>query len=336
MKVRLFKLLLISSVILMGHTCNAQPAPIYSFEKSISLPGDEGYDYLSIDEINKHLFVSHGTSVNIIDLNTSQLIGSVDNMKGVHGIAICNSVNKGFITDGKDNSVVVFDLKTFKIITTISVTPKGPDGIIFDSFSKKIFAFCGKGNAASVIDITQLKEVGVVDLGGGPEFAVSDGKGLIYNNLEDKNSLDVIDTKTLKVIKNFPLLPCGGPTGLALDLQHGRLFTVCRENKGMSVVNIKTGTVIATLPIGAGVDAVVYDESTKLILCSNGDSTTTIIKQSSADDYAVVQTLKTQMRAKTMALDKVTHKIYLSAPRFETGTRKIMPGTFAVWIYKMN
>ena len=163
-----------------------------------------------------------------------------------------------------------------------------------------------------------------------------DGKGLIYNNLEDKNSLDVIDAKAMRVIQNYPLAPCGGPTGLALDGQHQRLFTGCRENKGMSVVDIHSGKVVTTLPIGAGVDAVVYDAATQFIFCSNGDSTATIIKQKSADDYAVVQTLYTRVRAKTMALDKVTHKIYFSAPKFEPGTRKIIPGTFAVLVYKMN
>jgi DNA-binding beta-propeller fold protein YncE len=256
----------------------------------------------------------------------------------VHGIAIANEVNKGFITDGRDNSVVVFDLKTFRTITTIHVTPKGPDGIIYDPFSKKVFAFCGNGNAASVIDINELKESAVVNLGGAPEFAVSDGKGLVYNNLEDKNSLDVIDTKTMKVVQTYPLTPCGGPTGVTIDAKSQRVFTGCRENKGMSVVDTKTGKVIATLPIGGGVDAVVYDAKTKLIFCSNGDTTTTIIKQNSADDYSVVQTLKTQYRAKTMALDKVTHKIYLSAPKFEpvANSRKMIPGTFAVLVYKMN
>ncbi len=312
----------------------AQASDIYSFDKSIAVPGDGGYDYLSIDEVNRHLFVSHGTSVNVIDLNTDQVVGSIDSMKGVHGIAVVNEVNKGFITDGRGNAVVVFDLKTFKVITTIPVTPKGPDGIIYDPFSKKVFAFCGDGNAASVIDINTLKESTTIDLGGGPEFAVSDGKGLIYNNLEDKNSLDVIDTKTMKVIATYPLAPCGGPTGVALDAVNQRVFTVCRENKGMSVVDIKTGKVITTVPIGAGVDAVVYDAPAKLIFCSNGDGTTTIIKQNSADDYSVVQTLATQPRAKTMALDKATRKIYLSAPKFETGSRKIIPGTFAVSVYK--
>ena len=270
---------------------NAQANDIYSFDKSIAVPGDGGYDYLSIDEVNRHLFVSHGTSVNVIDLNTDQVVGSIDSMKGVHGIAVVNEVHKGFITDGRGNAVVVFDLKTFRVITTIPVTPKGPDGIIYDPFSKKVFAFCGDGNAASVIDINTLKESTTIDLGGGPEFAVSDGKGLIYNNLEDKNSLDVIDTKTMKVIATYPLAPCGGPTGVALDAANQRVFTVCRENKGMSVVDIKTGKVITTVQIGAGVDAVVSDTPAKLIFCSNSDGTTTILKQNSADDYSVAQTL---------------------------------------------
>jgi DNA-binding beta-propeller fold protein YncE len=315
---------------------NAQNSELYSFDKSISVPGDGGYDYVSIDDVNKHLFVSHGGSVNVVDLKTEKVIGSIDNMKGVHGIAIDNEVNKGFITDGRDNSVVVFDLQTFKTIKVIPVTPKGPDGIMFDPFSKRIFAFCGHGNAASVIDVNEMKEIRTVDLGGGPEFAVPDGKGLIYNNLEDKSSLNVIDAATMKVIHNYPLAPCGGPTGLAYDAKHQLIFTGCRENKGMSVVDVKTGKVISTLPIGAGVDAVAYDPSTNLIFCSNGDSTTTIIKQKSEKEYAVVQTLYTKVRAKTMALDKETHKIYLSVAGFQPGTRNIIPGSFEVLVYKMN
>jgi DNA-binding beta-propeller fold protein YncE len=207
---------------------------------------------------------------------------------------------------------------------------------MFDPFSKRIFAFCGHGSADSVIDVNTLKEIATIPLGGGPEFAVPDGKGLIYNNLEDKNSLIVIDSKEMKVLRSYPLAPCGGPTGLALDAGHQRIFTACRENKGMSVVDINSGKVITTLPIGAGVDAVAYDPTTQLVFCSNGDGTATIIKQKSADEYAVVQTLKTQYRAKTMALDKVTHKIYLSAPKFVEGTRNIIPGTFTVLVYKMN
>jgi DNA-binding beta-propeller fold protein YncE len=336
MKKHLVKLAFLAIPILFSLLCKAQNSEVYTLEKIIPVPGDGGYDYISIDQVNRHLFVSHGTSVNVIDLKSEEVIASIDSMKGVHGIAIDNALNRGFITDGGDNSVVVFNLKTFKKITVIPVTPKGPDGIMFDPFTKRIFAFCGHGSAASVIDAQVMKEIGTIDLGGGPEFAVPDGKGLIYNNLEDKNSLNVIDAVAMKVIHNYPLAPCGTPTGLALDTKHHRAFTGCRENKGMTVVDVNNGHVITTLPIGAGVDAVAYDPATKLIFCSCGDSTATIIKQKYENNYAVVQTLYTRVRAKTMALDKVTHRIFLSAPKFQPGTRNIIPGTFAVLVYKMN
>jgi YVTN family beta-propeller protein len=312
-------------------------AQTYVADKTISLTGDGGYDYLAIDKVNNRLYVSHGTQVNVIDLATDKEVGSIDNMKGIHGIAIVNKLNRGFITDGKANAVVAFDIKTLKTIATIPLTDaKGPDAIMYDPYSDRIFSFNGESNNSSVIDPKTLKQVGTVALGGGPEFAVPDGKGKIYNNLEDKNSLNVIDSKALTVIKNYPLAPCGGPTGLALDAANQRVFTVCRENKGMSVVDINTGKVTATIPIGAGVDAVAYDAETKLIFCSNGDGTTTIIKQKSADEYSVIQTLKTAVRAKTLALDTKTHKIYLSVAEFEPGTRKPLPGTFKVLVYKLQ
>lgn len=308
----------------------------YVFDKAIALPGDGGYDYLSIDKVNRRLYVSHGTSVNVIDLTTEQPIGVIDNLKGIHGIAIDNKINRGFISDGKANAVVAFDIKTLKTIATIPVDAKGPDAIIYDSFSDRIYSFNGESNNSSVVDPNTLKQVGTIALGGGPEFAVSDGKGKIYNNLEDKNSLNIIDVKTLKVIKNYPLSPGGGPTGIALDEKNQRAFSVCRENKGMSVVNVNTGKVVATLPIGSGVDAVAFDPETKLIFCSNGDGTTTIIKQESADKYSVFQTLTTQNRARTLTLDTRTHKIYLSVASFEPGTRKALPNSFKVLVYKQE
>lgn len=312
-------------------------AQTYVADKTISLTGDGGYDYLAIDKANNRLYVSHGTQVNVIDLATDKEVGSINDMKGVHGIAIVNKLNRGFITDGKANAVVAFDIKTLKTVTVIQLADaKGPDAIMYDPYSDRIFSFNGESNNSSVIDPKTLKQVGTIALGGGPEFAVPDGKGKIYNNLEDKNSLNIIDSKTLKVIKNYPLAPCGGPTGLALDAANQRVFTVCRENKGMSVVDINTGKVTATIPIGAGVDAVAYDAETKLVFCSNGDGTTTIIKQKSADEYAVIQTLKTAVRAKTLALDTKTHKIYLSVAEFEPGTRKPLPGTFKVLVYKLQ
>jgi YVTN family beta-propeller protein len=309
-------------------------AQSYAFDKKIPVPGDGGYDYIAIDEVNNHLFVSHGTSFNVIDLATEKPIASIDGMKGVHGIAIVNEVNKGFISDGKANAVVVVDLTSFKIIKTISLPSTDEDGIIYDPYSKKVFVFNGDSKNTCVIDINTLTLTKTIDLGGGPEFAVSDGKGLVFNNIEDLNSLKVIDTKTLTVRATYPLSPCGTPTGIAMDIAGNRLFTGCRANKGVSVLDAASGKVITTLPIGAGVDAVVYDAANKLIFASCGDATLTVIKQQSADEYSVIQTLATQPRAKTMAFDKKTRKIYLSAPEFENGTRKIIPGTFAVLVYK--
>ncbi len=311
-------------------------AQTYVLDKKISLTGNGGYDYLSIDKVNNRLYVSHGTMVNVVDLTTGQQVGVIEGMKGVHGIAVVNKSNKGFITDGKANAVVAFDLKTLKILATIPVDAKGPDAITYDPFSDKVFSFNGDSNNSSVIDPNTLKQVGTVALGGAPEFGVADGKGKIYNNLEDKSSLDVIDTKAMKVIKTYSLAPCGGPTGLALDLKNNRVFSVCRENKGMSVVDMASGKVVATIPIGAGVDAVAYDEETKLVFVSNGDGTTTIIKQKTADEYSVLQTLNTQVRAKTLALDTKTHKIYLSVADMEKGTRNTLPNTFSVLVYRMQ
>ncbi len=310
-----------------GTTSLAQEKELYSYDKTIDLPGAGSYDYLYIDQENKKLYVSHGSAVNVIDLINEKLVATIGDMKKVHGIAIANKEGKGFISDGGANAVVVFDIKTYDKIATVPVSGKKPDAVIYDAYSNRIFAFNGGSDNASVIDAATLKEVGTVELGGGPEFAVSDGKGKIYNNLEDKSSLNVIDSKAMKVINTYPLSPCGGPTGIAFDAASKRTFSVCRENKGMTVTDVTTGKVVATIPIGGGVDAVAYDAATNLIFCSNGDATTTIIKQESADKYSVVQILKTQTKAKTLALDKVTHKIYLS---YNDGAN------FKVLVYKMN
>ncbi|MBC7422759.1 MAG: YncE family protein [Ferruginibacter sp.] len=323
------------TIVVVSGTACAQQKALYVFDKQIALPGDGGYDYLYIDEPSAKLYVSHGTTVHVIDLNTEKLVGTIGAMMGNHGIAIAANAGKGFISDGKADAVIVFDINTLKIIKTIPLSGKKPDAILYDAFSNRVFAFNGSSDNASVIDVSTMKEIGKVALGGGPEFAVADGHGKIYNNIEDKNNLKVIDSKTLSILNTYALAPCGGPTGLALDAVNKRIFTACRENKGMSVVDITSGKIITTIPIGAGVDAVAYDAATKLIFCPNGDATTTIIKQESADKYTVVQTLATQIRAKTLALDTKTHKIYLSVADIEKGTRSIVPGTFKVLVYKM-
>jgi DNA-binding beta-propeller fold protein YncE len=226
-------------------------------------------------------------------------------------------------------------LKHYKHSTIPLEGANGPDAIMYDPFSDRVFSFNGESKNSSVVDPNTMKQVGTVDLGGGPEFAVPDGKGLIYNNLEDKNSLNVIDAKAMKVIKNYPLAPGGGPTGITLDEKNHRSFSVCRENKGMEVVDVTNGKVVATVPIGSGVDAVAYDPETKLVFASNGDGTATIIKQESPDKYTVIQTLKTQNRAKTMTLDPKTHKIYFTVATYDAN-RKVMPNSFKVLVYKMQ
>ena len=316
--------------------CGMAQNPNYVADKTIPLTGNGGYDYAYIDQANHILYASHGTAVNVVDLQTEKQVAVIENMKGVHGIAVVNDLNRGFISDGKGSAVIAFDTKTFKTIKTIPITGKDADGIIYDPFSKKIFVFEGDANAAVVVDPQGLTQAGSIDLGGAPEFAVSDGKGLIYNNLEDKSSLNVIDAKSLKVIKNYPLSPCGGPTGLAIDKDNQRLFTVCRENKGMSVIDIATGKIVQTLPIGAGVDAVIYDAANKIVVASNGDGTATIFKQNSADNYTLLQTLATQNRAKTMAMDMSTHKLYFPVVDFQPGTKTAIPGSFKLLVYKLN
>ena len=330
-----FFLLIACSIITAKFTKVYAQQNLYTFDKNIVIPGNGGYDYLFIDQESRKLYVSHGTAINVVHLDTEALIGTIENLQGDHGVAVVPGVGKGFISDGKANAAVVFDLSTLKVIKTIALTGKKPDAIIYDTFSNKIFTFNGGSDNASVIDVNSLTETNLVALNGAPEFAVADGKGKVYVNIEDKNSLKVIDTKAFKVINTYPVSPCGGPTGLAIDAANNRLFTVCRENKGMSVIDMVTGKIITTISIGAGVDAVAYDAVTKLIFCSNGDGTTTIIKQESSDKYAVVQTLATQIRAKTLALDTKTHKIYLSVADFTLGTKNVIPNSFKVLVYKM-
>jgi DNA-binding beta-propeller fold protein YncE len=321
------------SLILFGLNSSAQN---YTLDKTIPVPGNGGYDYAFVDQANSTLYVSHGTEVNAIDLKTEKVKGTISGMQGVHGIAVDNELNRGFISDGKANEVVVFDLNTLAVISHVPLDHKGADAIIFDPFSKKIFTFNGHSSSSCVVDPESMKQVASIDLGGAPEFAVADGKGLIYNNLEDKSSLNVIDTKTLKVTQNYSLSPCGGPTGLAIDKANQKVFSVCRENKGLSVVDIASGKVIQVLPIGAGVDAVVYDPQAKLLIASNGDGTATVFKQNAPDHYTLQQTLKTQVRAKTMAMDMNTHKLYFPVADYQAGTKTQVPDSFKVLVYSLK
>ncbi len=299
----------------------------------IHLQGDEKFDYLFSDDVSNRLYVSHGSIVQVVDEVKGVLAGTITGMNGVHGIAIAQGLGKGFITSGKDSSVTVFDTKTLGVITRMKITGVGPDAILFDPFSQKVFVYNGKSNNATVIDAKTNKIVATITLPGKPEFSVTDGKGKVYVNMEDKSEIVLINATTNAVEQVWPLAPGEEPSGLALDNESHRLFSAC-GNKLMVVVNALTGKVITTLPIGGNTDGAAFDPALKLAYSSNGDSTMTIIKSDESGKFTIVDNLKTQSGAKTIAVNKLTHHVYLSAASYEApkdGQKpKIIPGSFVV------
>ncbi len=297
----------LSFVFLVGASAPATGG--YSVLKKIPVEGKGGWDYLTADDAARRLYVSHGTAVEILNLDSGELLGAIPTM-GVHGIALAPEFNHGFISDGKANTVLMFDLKTMKVLAEIA-SPKNPDAIIYDPASSRVFAFNGGSSSATAIDAATGKVAGTVDLKGGPEFAAADGHGFVFNNLEDESLLLKINSRDLKVEQRWPLAPCSSPSSMAMDRANRRLFLGCRS-KVMAVVDADSGKVITTLPIGDHVDATAFDPATNLIFNSNGEGTITVIHEESADKYSVVETVKTAPRAKTMALDPKTHRLFLS------------------------
>jgi len=289
---------------------SAQSASGYHIIKKIPIPGQGSWDYLTADEGVRRLYVSHGTQVEVLDVDSGAIVGKIPNTPGVHGIAIAPDVGRGFVSDGKSSKVTIFDLKTLKTIAEVP-TGNGPDAIIFDPATSRVFAFNGDGNSTTAIQAADGKVVGTVDLGGGPEFAVADGEGHIFDNLEDQSVVVKIDSRNLKVEQRWPTAPCQSPSSMALDRPNRRLFIGCRS-RVMAVMNADTGQVITTLPIGDHVDATAFDPESRLIFNSNGEGTITVIHQDSPDKYSVVESVKTLPRAKTMALDLKTHRLFLS------------------------
>jgi DNA-binding beta-propeller fold protein YncE len=284
-------------------------SPNYSVIKKIPIPGKGGWDYLTVDDAARRLYVSHGTEADILNLDSGEKLGSIPTI-GMHGIALAPEFNHGFLSDGKGNAVIMFDLKTMQVLSKID-SPKGPDGIIYDDASKRVFAFNGDSNNATAIDAANGKVAGTVDLGGGPEFAAADGRGYVFNNLEDESLVLKINSRDLKVEQRWPTAPCSSPSSMAMDRANRRIFIGCRS-KVMAVLDADSGKVITTLPIGDHVDATVFDAERKLIFNSNGEGTITVIEQDSPNEYEVVQTVKTAPRAKTMAFDPKTHQLFLS------------------------
>ncbi|HEY3937489.1 MAG TPA: YncE family protein [Bryobacteraceae bacterium] len=312
----------------------------YKVTGSIPIGGSGGWDYLAADSPNHRLYVSHGSEVVVVDLDSGKVVGKIGGMKRIHGIAIDHARKLGFITDGGSNEVVIFELGTLAVKNKVQAGTN-PDGVVFDQPSGRVFAFNGRSQNATAIDASSETVAGTIALAGKPEFPVSDGRGHVYANIEDKSEIVEIDSKTLKLEARWPLAPCESPSGLAIDTKNRRLFSVC-DNKMMAVVDADSGKIVATPAIGNGPDAAGFDPGTGFAFSSNGDGTLTVVRESSPDKYAVAETVPTTKGARTMTVDTKTHKIYLScadlgpAPAASAANPRprpaILPDTFKVLI----
>jgi DNA-binding beta-propeller fold protein YncE len=312
----------------------------YHVLNKIKIGGTGGWDYVSVDSNAHRLYATHGTTVEVVDLDTGKAVGSIPQLHGVHGVAIAPDLNKGFISNGQSNSVTIFDLKTLAK-TGEPATGMNPDSICYEPKSQRVFTFNGRSNDSTVINAKTGEPLSTFPVGGKPEFCVADGTGKLYVNLEDKNSIVEIDAAKPAVLRTASIAPCDEPSGLAIDSKDGVLFSVC-GNKMMTVTDMKSLKVIATPAIGAGPDAAGFDAGTGLAFSSNADSTLTIVKNSGGK-WDTVDTVQTEPRARTMTVDPRTHRVYLlaaeygPAPAPKSGEKKagrppVLPDTFHVLV----
>ncbi len=316
------------AITLGAHAAHAQT---YGVIDKFTVGGAGKWDYLSVDPVSRRLYLSRDTHVMVVNTTDGQVVGDIADTQGVHGIAVAADLGRGYISAGKSNEVKVFDLNTLQVVATIPVGSK-PDAILYDPPSHQIFAFNGHSSDVSVIDARTSAVVATIGLGGGPEFAQSDAGGTIFVNIENKNELVALDVRQRKVNARWRLPGCDGPTGLALDRIHHRSFSVC-ANATMTILDTVTGKMIATLPIGAHADGAAFDAEREDAFSSNGDGTLTIVHETDPDHFAVAQTVKTAPGAKTIALDGVSHKLYLpaSGPK-DDPQGSIVPGAFVVLV----
>ncbi len=304
--------ILLSSVLLFISVA-AYAASGYHIVAKLPLGGEGGWDYVTVDSADHRLFVSRSTHVMVIDTMTGKVAGDIPDTPGVHGIALAPELGRGYISNGKANTVSIFDLKTLKVTGHVR-TGENPDAILFDPAVKRVFTFNGKSKDATVFDAVAEKVLATVPLGGKPEFAAADGKGNVYVNIEDTNEVVALDTRKLTVLRRYALGSCSEPTGLALDVKQHRVFSGC-HNKVMTVLDTESGKVLAAVPIGEGVDANAFDAGSGLVFSSNGDGTLTVIREMSPGSFEA-ETVLTQRGARTMALDPVMQRIYLPTAEF--------------------
>ncbi len=305
----------------------------YHVVKTVSIPGDEGWDYLTVDAAARRVYISHGSHVVVMNADTYAVEGDVPDTQGVHGIALAPDLGRGFVSAGRANTAVIFDLKSLKTLGTVK-TDTNPDAIVYDTVTKRVFTLNGRGQNTTAINGADGSVAGSLALGGKPEFAAADGKGSIFVNIEDTNQLVQFDAQKLTETHRWPLAPCKSPSGLAMDLKNRRLFAVCDE-KVMAVVNADTGAVVATPTICDGPDAAGFDPATGYVFASCGDGNLTVIHQDAPDKYSVVENVPTKRSARTMGLDLKTHTVFLPSAEFDApaaGERrgKMKPGSFAL------
>ncbi len=332
--------LILASLFVSLSLIEGQTASGYRIIQKISLEGDGFWDYLTADDAGGVLYVSHGKMVHVVNMKTGRNIATITDVNGVHGIAVAHEFDKGFISNGPDDNVTVFNLKDYKVIEKIPVTGKNPDAILYEPYSHCIITWNGRTSNATVIDAKTDKPVATIALDGKPEAAVSDGKGRVYVNIEDKSEISMINSSTWKVEKTWPISPGEGPSGLALDEVNHRLFSA--TDKLMVILDAETGKVITTMPTGGRVDGAGFDAGLKRAYSSCGEGVLTVIQEDGPDKFRVLANVPTQAGARTISVSQKTHRIYLPTAEFGPAPEKtadnprprpaVKPGTFTVLV----
>jgi YVTN family beta-propeller protein len=302
-----------------------------------TLGGDTFWDCLTLDAANRHVFIAHGTHFVVADSLSGAAVGDIAGTPGAHQVAVAAPFGKGYATSGTNNAVVVFDLKTLKTTGTIAVGTR-PDGALYEPVSRRVFTFNAGSKDTTAIDAASGTVDGTIPLGGKPEFAVADGKGHIYDNIEDTSEIVEIDARKMTVLERWPLAPCTEPSGLAFDRAHGRLFAAC-DNAMMAAVDAATGKVVATVPTGKGADGAVFDPNTRNVLVpEGGDARMSVIHEETPNSYKLVENVPTERGARTMEIDPATGRLYtvtadLTPDPGQHPAYKIGPGSFRLLIY---
>ena len=331
---------LVLGIVFTGFSALAQAEGHYQLLKEIPVGGDGGWDCLSVDAAAHRVYVTHATTVVVIDTTTDAIVGKIDGIVGAHDFAIASKEGRGFASNGRENTVSMVDLGSLKTLARIP-TGQNPDIMLFEPAQEEIYSFNGKSQTATVITPGTGTVTATIALGGKPEFARADG-GRVFVNLEDKNEVAVLDVKARAVTQRWPIAPGEEATGMGIDREHHRLFLGCGNAK-LVVLDSLDGHVVATLPAGHGIDGAAFDPGTQLAFTSNGgDGTVTVVHEDAPDKFTVVQMLTTEHGARTLAVDPASHKIYLPSAVFEpkkpgdTKRPKMVPGTFKVLVYELK